>query len=671
MTKADDVYLEDITENTLDFAPEVADSLGMSLSEYLKLSLPQRIDLTEKFIWQKKQGGFVNGYQNKNKINFDEGGVLQGYADEGFVSLTEEFETMTIDKALEKLAKKESAQAKKGIYKTAEKQLKVVFKEIFPDIVFDKILLKNISVDDTAKFLHLMDKNNFGEKSINTFSALFKHGGLKSPVTTLKELGKYEEYYTRAGGFTGTALQRWDDKSEKAYKKLLEWTDNVDGKGLKPTLVPKAANGSINRLAKIQLLTGLHTVDIVRLRPSDISDNGFIRFLSSKGGPVGDALPVSDEVIDLLKIQLAAVGGAEGVKDYGGRLFGRLGDSTSIATAEVVTNATADAYTDAWSQARRNTNITKKIQIFDGSLNKGEGGYRALTFKDARHYHAYRLKEMGESKWAHAILGWADKEEGTKEGSKMFKKIYSQTADSPLKVNLEIGDFSTLKQVANSKEDEIRKFTNYKVKTKLSTVKPPGTLAEQVSKITEKSELEKLSEQAAKFEDVPEETIISKKMEEVTQVIPEKEKIVSDITEELPKKAKVSVSGEKYTELPKENSNKIKLALQKAGKTGRLATLLTLLSKIGGAVPVLDPVQWFNEAAGGNEGILPTTESGNILGFIPPTTSKEAESWTELLGIPTYPKGHPKEGQHILSTKEYEQMKMPEELEQFEQQGRL
>ena len=186
--------LPDFTQDAIDNSVDVAAFKGIKIDSFTKLPLKVRVShyndwLNELF---KSKGGFVNDYQNKNKVNFDEGGVLQGYADEGFVSLTEEFETMTIDKALEKLAKKESAQAKKGIYRTAEKQLKVVFKEIFPDIVFDKILLKNISVDDTAKFLHLMDKNNFGEKSINTFSALFKHGGLKSPVTTLKELGKYE-----------------------------------------------------------------------------------------------------------------------------------------------------------------------------------------------------------------------------------------------------------------------------------------------------------------------------------------------------------------------------------------------------------------------------------------------------------------------------------------------
>ena len=92
---------------------------------------------------------------------------------------------------------------------------------------------------------------------------------------------------------------------------------------------------------------------------------------------------------------------------------------------------------------------------------------------------------------------------------------------------------------------------------------------------------------------------------------------------------------------------------------------------IAGAIPAFDPMQALNEAFGGKEGVLPTTKSGNILGFIPPTTSKESESWSDLLGIPTYPEGHPKEGQHILSTAEYKKMQMPEELEQFEQQGRF
>ena len=127
--------------------------------------------------------------------------------------------------------------------------------------------------------------------------------------------------------------------------------------------------------------------------------------------------------------------------------------------------------------------------------------------------------------------------------------------------------------------------------------------------------------------------------------------------------------------------NKWKQSLKSAlvvGGAGLTAEILTkskpaiaATKVVAGAIPAFDPMQALNEAFGGKKGVLPTTESGNILGFIPPTSSKEAESWTDLLGIPTYPEGHPKEGQHITSIKEHREMQMPEELEQFEQQGRL
>ena len=64
-------------------------------------------------------------------------------------------------------------------------------------------------------------------------------------------------------------------------------------------------------------------------------------------------------------------------------------------------------------------------------------------------------------------------------------------------------------------------------------------------------------------------------------------------------------------------------------------------------------------------------KEGRILGFIEPTPQREAEAISKLFNIPVYPEGHPKEGQHITSIKEHREMQMPEELEQFEQQGRL
>ena len=127
--------------------------------------------------------------------------------------------------------------------------------------------------------------------------------------------------------------------------------------------------------------------------------------------------------------------------------------------------------------------------------------------------------------------------------------------------------------------------------------------------------------------------------------------------------------------------NKWKQGLKSALVVGGAGVTAEILTKskpaiaatkvIAGAIPAFDPMQALNEAFGGKEGVLPTTKSGNILGFIPPTSSKESESWKDLLNIPTYPEGHPKEGQAIHSVKDYEKLNMPEELEQFEQQGRF
>jgi integrase len=95
------------------------------------------------------------------------------------------------------------------------------------------------------------------------------------------------------------------------------------------------------------------------------------------------------------------------------------------------------------------------------------------------------------------------------------------------------------------------------------------------------------------------------------------------------------------------------------------------LARTAAVVLPLEQVQALNVAAGGEEGVLPTDEEGRILGFVEPTPQREAKAISELFNIPVYPEGHPKEGQHILSTKEYKEMQMPEELEQFEQQSRF
>ena len=102
------------------------------------------------------------------------------------------------------------------------------------------------------------------------------------------------------------------------------------------------------------------------------------------------------------------------------------------------------------------------------------------------------------------------------------------------------------------------------------------------------------------------------------------EQRVEDV--EIEKKAKKSVSGKNYTELPKTNSKKIALALEKAGKTGKLATILKLGLKAGILLAPLEPIQLLNESLGGEEGAY----KDKLFGVFEPTISKEVEAWKEL-----------------------------------------
>mgnify|MGYP003138090331 CR=1 FL=1 len=160
-------------------------------------------------------------------------------------------------------------------------------------------------------------------------------------------------------------------------------------------------------------------------------------------------------------------------------------------------------------------------------------------------------------------------------------------------------------------------------------------------------------------------TTLGQQVEEITQPKPEprikpkpepeikiKPKDRIPIPEEIETKATKAINGEEIVSRNKKgNSESIKLALEKAGKTGKYAALMTLLSKIGKAATVLapvEPLQVANQLLGGEEGLY----KGKLLGIFEPTITKDVEATQELLGV-------------------NQQEKMPEELEQFEQQGRL
>ena len=565
-------------------------------------------------VGKNKEVGFMLSPEEKKaqlgfKMKFAEEGLV-GQSGLGFISR----EGLTIDEAI-KLAIKEVPTEEK-VYNTARKQLTEIFDEISGKPL-NKIKLTEIDVKTAAKFIQAMNTKGYGEKTIEKFGALFQYGtDVKvNPIDKIKKTkGMYKNLYSRAEEFTGTYLQRWDDKAHKAYKNLLEFTDN-----LSPTLVPKSVNGSLNRLMKIQLLTGIHTADIVRLRPTDFDEvGGFIRFLSAKKGPLGDPIPISDEVVKLIKEQLAEVNKLEngGVKNFGGRIFGLKGSSTNIKNLQKITSAEAKAYNDSFNQQYRTSGLKKKIKIYDGST-KGE---RALTIKDARSYHANKLKILGESGVANESLGWAKGADD--KASKMFREVYSQTADDQLKVDLTQENFEKLKKVVNKKQNKIAELTGYKF-TKID-----------ISKVA--SEVDELKGQ---------------------DLIPDKTK--QPAITEAPKTV--------VTETPKPVIEGTELKVEKAAetvkKTRRIfskAKLLNILSKGSKALKIMLPLQITNQLLGGDEGLY----KDRLFGVFAPTVSQDVEE-TVQLGRDI--------GSFVQGKSQDEQMNelMPEETGTFEQQGGL
>jgi integrase len=562
-------------------------------------------------VGKDKEVGFMLSPEEKKaelgfKMKFAEEGLV-GQSGLGFISR----EGLTIDEAI-KLAIKEVPTEEK-VYNTARKQLTEIFDEIYGKPL-NKIKLTDIDVKTAAKFIQAMNTKGHGEKTIEKFGALFQYGTdvEVNPIDKIKKTkGMYRSLYPRAEEFTGTYLQRWDNKAHKAYKSLLEFTDN-----LSPTLVPKSVNGSLNRLMKIQLLTGIHTADLVRLRPTDFDEQGFIRFLSAKKGPLGDPIPISDEVVKLIKEQLAEVNTLKngGVKNFGGRIFGLKGSSTNINNLQKITSAEAKAYNDSFNTQYRASGLKDKIKIYDGSI-KGE---RALTIKDARSYHANKLKLIGESGVANESLGWT---RGKDEASRMFKEVYSRTADDQLKVDLTQENFKNLKTVVNKKQNKIAELTGYKF-TKID-----------ISKVA--SEVDELKGQ---------------------DLIPDK--IKQPVVTEAPKPV--------VTETPKPVVEGTELKIEKVEeplKKRRLfskAKLANILSKGSKALKIMLPLQIANQMLGGEEGLY----KDRLFGVFAPTVSQDVEE-TVQLGRDI--------GSFVQGKSQDEQMNelMPEETGTFEQQGGL
>ena len=364
------------------------------------------------------------------------------------------------------------------------------------------------------------------------------------------------------------------------------------------------------RLAKIMLLTGIRETDLVRLKASDIDFvNNTITTFSGKGAGA-QVIPISDSVKTLLQQQT-------NINPTGATIFSKPKIKASNLASHYSKNINA---------------ALNKIDILDTVKNTN----RAMTLEDLRRAFSMRATALGiSSDVVDSLMGHTVK--GT-------KAIYQKgTTSTALKSKNIVEALSTLDkdlfiQLGFETSEDAVAFTEGKFKLRGTA---GTTLGQQVEEV------------------IPSKTtaqpIVSTQTVKPKPIVEPKVTIVDE--PEL-KKSQTSVSGNKYTELPSPNSNKIKLALDKSKKTAKLAGVMTILSKIGKAATIfapIEPVQVINEAFGGEEGFLPTKD-GKLLGVFEPTITKDVEATQEFLG---------------MDKKNNKQIEMPEEMEQFEQQGRL
>ena len=364
------------------------------------------------------------------------------------------------------------------------------------------------------------------------------------------------------------------------------------------------------RLAKIMLLTGIRETDLVRLKASDIDFvNNTITTFSGKGAGA-QVIPISDSVKTLLQQQT-------NINPTGATIFSKPKIKASNLASHYSKNINA---------------ALNKIDILDTVKNTN----RAMTLEDLRRAFSMRATALGiSSDVVDSLMGHTVK--GT-------KAIYQKgTTSTALKSKNIVEALSTLDkdlfiQLGFETSEDAVAFTEGKFKLRGTA---GTTLGQQVEEV------------------IPSKTtaqpIVSTQTVKPKPIVEPK---VTIVDEPKLKKSQTSISGNKYTELPSPNSNKIKLALDKSKKTAKLAGVMTILSKIGKAATIfapIEPVQVINEAFGGEEGFLPTKD-GKLLGVFEPTITKDVEATQEFLG---------------MDKKNNKQIEMPEEMEQFEQQGRL
>ena len=606
--------LPDFTQDAIDNSVDVAAFKGIKIDSFTKLPLKVRVShyndwLNELF---KSKGGFVNGYQSEGTvkkelgISFDVGkdkeigfmlnpeekkaelGFKMKFAEAGAVGTGGEltFQQAFKDRIAEmqrkldaggRMSQGEIDKANRTYARLfggthSKRTYKSVLQDVFPDKKVSEILFSEVNTSEIQKQIYTKAQNQVWYKG-KYGAAMDFQKQISGAIGNVVGVGKTASAFNAAAPYKNSELVLQGGKpgrgpvlDEDIYRNTVKQ-------------INKIKDASAKRLAKIMLLQGIRETDLVKIKVSDIDWNKNTITTISKKGAGARVIPISDSVKILLQQQANA-------NPKGATIFSKPNVKPGVDFKGL-----ADHYGDKINPKLNNISVFDTIKDAD----------RAMTLEDLRRAFSLRADALGiSSDIQDKLMGHTIK--GTKA---TYQKGITTTALKAINVEdaIKLTGEDLYKQLGFTSADDVTSFLGGKYRVRGAA----STLGQQVEEITQPKVTQPIVEQKLIGEPKP---VIKSGVEDV----------------EIEKKAKTSVSGKNYTELPSANNKKISLALEKAGKTGKLATILKLGLKAGVLLAPLEPIQFVNEALGGKEGAY----QDKLFGVFEPTISKEVEAWKEL-----------------------------------------
>ena len=452
---------------------------------------------------------------------------------------------------------------------------KSVLQDVFPDRKVSEILFSEVNTSEIQKQIYTKAQNQVWYKG-KYGAAMDFQKQISGAIGNVVGVGKTASAFNAAAPYKNSELVLQGGKpgrgpilDEDVYRNTVKQINSIK-------------DPSARRLAKIMLMQGIRETDLIRLKVGDIDFvNNTITTVSKKGaGP--QKIRISDSVKTLLQQQA----------------------NSNPKGATIFSKPNVKFVNLASHYGKKINPALNKISLFDTIKDID----RAMTLEDLRRAMSMRATALGISD------DIVDKIQGhTIKGTKaIYQKGLTTTAIAPTSIDdaINLLNKDLFKQLGYTSAEDAVAFTEGKYRVKVGA---QPTLGQQVQEITQPKITQPIAEQRPIIEQRP-----------IVEQRPVIEPRVEDV--EIEKKAKTSVSGKTYTELPSANNKKISLALEKAGKTGKLATILKLGLKAGVLLAPLEPIQFVNEALGGKEGAY----QDKLFGVFEPTISKEVEAWKEL-----------------------------------------